>query len=143
MSFDQQTGLLYATGTILPTPKLQGHAVYVRGTSYSASGPTSPLIGAQTGARALSNVGGQPATLVRAQANLSLETYRHDVTPSHQQKTPAGAHITLGRALRQKGYFQEALKEYEKAIEGGEANAEVLQAMLELYLLQPFLGNGE
>jgi tetratricopeptide (TPR) repeat protein len=75
-------------------------------------------------------------TLVRAQANLSLQTYRHTVTPSHQQKTPAGAHITLGRALRQKGYFQEALKEYEKAIEGGEANAEVLQAMLELYLLQ-------
>ena len=75
-------------------------------------------------------------TLVRAQANLSLVTYRHDVTPSHQQRTPAGAHITLGRALRQKGYFQEALREYEKAIEGGEANAEVLQAMLELYLLQ-------
>jgi tetratricopeptide (TPR) repeat protein len=75
-------------------------------------------------------------TLVRAQANLSLETYRHGVTPSHQQKTPAGAHITLGRALRQKGYFQEALREYEKAIEGGEANAEVLHAMLELYLLQ-------
>ena len=75
-------------------------------------------------------------TLVRAQANLSLETYRHEGTPSHQQKTPAGAHITLGRALRQKGYFQEALREYEKAIEGGEANAEVLQAMLELYLLQ-------
>src|ERR1700682_1579631 len=75
-------------------------------------------------------------TLVRAQANLSLQTYRHEVTPSHQQRTPAGAHITLGRALRQKGYFQEALKEYEKAIEGGEANAEVLQAMRELYLLQ-------
>src|ERR1700693_5833734 len=75
-------------------------------------------------------------TLVRAQANLSLQTYRHEVTPSHQQRTPAGAHITLGRALRQKDYFQEALKEYEKAIEGGEANAEVLQAMLELYLLQ-------
>jgi tetratricopeptide (TPR) repeat protein len=75
-------------------------------------------------------------TLVRAQANLSLETYRHDVTPSRQQKTPASAHITLGRALRQKGYFQEALREYEKAIQGGEANAEVLQAMLELYLLQ-------
>src|SRR6059058_5486801 len=75
-------------------------------------------------------------TLVRAQANLSLETYRHDVTPSHAQKTSAGAHITLGRALRQKGYFQEALREYEKAIEGAEANAEVLQAMLELYLLQ-------
>src|SRR6202140_3532686 len=75
-------------------------------------------------------------TLVRAQANLSLQTYRHEVTPSHQQRTPAGAHITLGRALRQKGYFQEALREYEKAIEGGEANAEVLQAMLELYLLQ-------
>ena len=75
-------------------------------------------------------------TLVRAQANLSLQTYRHEVTPSRQQRTPAGAHITLGRALRQKGYFQEALKEYEKAIEGGEANAEVLQAMLELYLLQ-------
>jgi len=75
-------------------------------------------------------------TLVRAQANLSLETYRHEVTPSHAQRTSAGAHITLGRALRQKGYFQEALREYEKAIEGGEANAEVLQAMLELYLLQ-------
>ncbi|HEY4671760.1 MAG TPA: tetratricopeptide repeat protein [Gemmatimonadaceae bacterium] len=75
-------------------------------------------------------------TLVRAQANLSLETYRHEVTPSHAQKTSAGAHITLGRALRQKGYFQEALREYEKAIEGGEANAEVLQAILELYLLQ-------
>ena len=75
-------------------------------------------------------------TLVRAQANLSLETYRRDVTPSRQQRTSAGAHITLGRALRQKGYFQEALREYEKAIEGGEANAEVLMAMLELYLLQ-------
>src|SRR6478672_3736237 len=75
-------------------------------------------------------------TLVRAQANLSLEMYRHEVTPSQAHKTSAGAHITLGRALRQKGYFQEALKEYERAIEGGEANAEVLQAMLELYLLQ-------
>src|SRR6266550_4932566 len=75
-------------------------------------------------------------TLVRAQANLSLETYRHEATPSQQQRTPAGAHITLGRALRQKGYFQEALREYEKAIEGAEANAEVWQAMLELYLLQ-------
>ncbi|MDP9202218.1 MAG: tetratricopeptide repeat protein [Gemmatimonadota bacterium] len=75
-------------------------------------------------------------TLVRAHANLSLQTYRYEATPSHQQKTPAGAHITLGRALRQKGYFQEALREYEKAIESGEANAEVLQAMLELYLLQ-------
>jgi len=75
-------------------------------------------------------------TLVRAQANLSLEMYRHEMTPSQQQKTSAGAHMTLGRALRQKGYFQEALREYEKAIEGGEANAEVLQAMLELYLLQ-------
>src|SRR5437588_6901466 len=63
-------------------------------------------------------------TLVRAQANLSLETYRHEVTPSHPQRTSASAHITLGRALRQKGYFQEALREYEKAIEGGEANAE-------------------
>lgn len=75
-------------------------------------------------------------TLVRAQANLSLETYRHEATPSQAQQTPAGAHITLGRALRQKGYFQEALREYEKAIEGGQANAEVLMAMLELYLLQ-------
>src|SRR5256885_405554 len=75
-------------------------------------------------------------TLVRAQANLSLETYRHEVTPSHAQRTSAGAHITLGRALRQKGYFQEALREYEKAIEGGEANAEVLQAMLELGLFR-------
>jgi len=76
-------------------------------------------------------------TLVRAQANLSLERYRAaDTTPSHGLKTSASAHITLGRALRQKGYFKEALQEYEKAIEGGEANAEVLQAMLELYLLQ-------
>jgi len=75
-------------------------------------------------------------TLVRAQANLSLETYRHEVTPSHPQRTSASAHITLGRALRQKGYFQEALREYEKAIAGGEGNAEVLMAMLELYLLQ-------
>ncbi|MGH7484843.1 MAG: tetratricopeptide repeat protein, partial [bacterium] len=80
-------------------------------------------------------------TLVRAQANLSLETFRQGVTPSRQQKTPAGAHITLGRALRQKGYFQEALREYEKAIEGGEANAEVLHAMLELYLLQRDTGS--
>lgn len=75
-------------------------------------------------------------TLVRAQANLSLEPFRSEATPSQSQKTSVGAHITLGRALRQKGYFKEALQEYEKAIEGGEANAEVLQAMLELYLLQ-------
>lgn len=76
-------------------------------------------------------------TLVRAQANLSLERYRAtDTTPNQGQKTSASAHITLGRALRQKGYFKEALQEYEKAIEGGEANAEVLQAMLELYLMQ-------
>jgi tetratricopeptide (TPR) repeat protein len=80
-------------------------------------------------------------TLVRAQANLSLETVRSTITPSRQQKTPAGAHITLGRALRQKGYFREALREYEKAIEGAEANAEVLQAMLELYLLQRDTGS--
>jgi tetratricopeptide (TPR) repeat protein len=76
-------------------------------------------------------------TLVRAQANLSLEPFRSpETTPSQSQKTSVGAHITLGRALRQKGYFKEALQEYEKAIEGGEANAEVLQAMLDLYLLQ-------
>jgi tetratricopeptide (TPR) repeat protein len=76
-------------------------------------------------------------TLVRAQANLSLETPRQTMfTPGGSQKTPPSAHITLGRALRQKGYFREALREYEKAIEGGQSNAEVLQAMLELYLLQ-------
>ena len=76
-------------------------------------------------------------TLIRAQANLSLETPRQsNTTPGGTQKTPPSAHITLGRALRQKGYFREALHEYEKAIEGGQANAEVLQAMLELYLLQ-------
>src|SRR6266566_1077670 len=45
-------------------------------------------------------------------------------------------HFLLAETLYNRGLHEEALREYEKAIEGGEANAEVLQAMLELYLLQ-------
>ena len=49
---------------------------------------------------------------------------------------PAGApHHSWPRAPP-KGYFQEALREYEKAIEGGKQTQKLLQAMLELYLLQ-------
>src|SRR5882762_10166689 len=46
------------------------------------------------------------------------------------------AHYNLGLAFRQKGYYNEALKEYRMALERGEDRRLTLQAMAELYLLK-------
>jgi tetratricopeptide (TPR) repeat protein len=46
------------------------------------------------------------------------------------------AHFNLGLAVRQKGYYGEALREYAKALERNEDRALVLQAMAEVHLLR-------
>lgn len=80
-------------------------------------------------------------TLVRAHANLSLETSR-DVSAGSAPAAPAaephraGSRIQLALAFRQKGYYAEALGEYEKALSLGESDAEALQGMVELYLMR-------
>ena len=49
-------------------------------------------------------------------------------------------HFNLGLALRQKGYHQEALREYRLALEAGEDRRLNLQAMAEVHLVRRELG---
>ena len=101
-------------------------------------------------------------TLAKAQANLALERFseggrreeaaaaaaaapesgavsRRSIGP---QSVPGAAlaHFNLGLALRQKGYHQEALREYHLALEAGEDRRLNLQAMAEVHLLRRELG---
>jgi len=89
-------------------------------------------------------------TLSRAQANLSIDQYNpqkyEELLPGHSDKRSQRlmavaeegqlAHYNLGLAFRQKGYMAEALREYRIAIERGEDEALVLQAMAEVHLLR-------
>ena len=78
--------------------------------------------------------------LTRAQANLSLEGR---LSPNGQQKPAdhlaqgkAGSpHLTLGLALRLKGYHAEALRECRAALDAGEDPAAALEAIASLHLL--------
>jgi len=83
--------------------------------------------------------------LARAQTNLSLERYtaerksqerRQRLAPEPQVVEGELAHYNLGLAFRQKGYYNEALKEYRLALERGEDRRLTLQAMAELHLLK-------
>ncbi len=89
-------------------------------------------------------------SLSRAQANLSLDQYNPDkyaeLVPDHHERKSARmmqvaegvelAHYNLGLAFRQKGYYAEAQREYQIALERGEDRALVLQAMAEVHLLR-------
>ena len=88
-------------------------------------------------------------TLSRAQTNLSLDqspvARTGAVPPPSDRRTTAAmsvadegalAHFNLGLAFRQKGYYAEALREYEIALERGEERALVQQAVAELHLLR-------
>lgn len=89
-------------------------------------------------------------SLSRVQANLSLDQYNPEryaeLVPADRERrsqrmmqVAAGvelAHYNLGLAFRQKGYYAEAQREYELALERGEDRALVLQAMAELHLLR-------
>jgi len=89
-------------------------------------------------------------TLSRAQANLSLDQYNPDkyaeLAPGAHERRSARlmqvaeggelAHYNLGLAFRQKGYYAEAQREYQLALERGEDRALVLQAMAEVHLLR-------
>src|SRR5688572_8379412 len=89
-------------------------------------------------------------TLSRAQANLSLDRYNpqkyEELLPGRQdmksQRLMAVAeegqlaHYNLGLAFRQKGYMAEALREYRLALDRGEDEGLVLQAMAEVHLLR-------
>src|SRR5690349_13535540 len=84
--------------------------------------------------------------LARAQTNLSLERYnaerrsqerRQRLVPEPQVvEGNELAHYNLGLAFRQKGYYNEALREYRLALERGEDRRLTLQAMAELHLLK-------
>lgn len=93
-------------------------------------------------------------TLSRAQANLSLEQYnpeqfaglmpgqRERPSQRRMQIAESGglAHYNLGLAFRQKGYYAEAQREYDLALERGEERSLVLQAMAEVHLLRKETG---
>ncbi|HEV2751672.1 MAG TPA: tetratricopeptide repeat protein [Gemmatimonadales bacterium] len=84
--------------------------------------------------------------LARAQTNLSLERYNAErrTEERRQRLVPEPqvvegnelAHYNLGLAFRQKGYYNEALREYRLALERGEDRRLTLQAMAELHLLK-------
>jgi len=83
--------------------------------------------------------------LARAQTNLSLERYNAERKSQQQRaRVPepqvvegnALAHYNLGLAFRQKGYYNEALREYRLALERGEDRRLTLQAMGEIHLLK-------
>src|SRR2546426_1846439 len=84
--------------------------------------------------------------LARAQTNLSLERYNaerrtqerraREVPEPQVVEGNALAHYNLGLAFRQKGYYNEALREYRLALERGEDRRLTLQAMAEVHLLK-------
>jgi tetratricopeptide (TPR) repeat protein len=84
--------------------------------------------------------------LARAQTNLSLERYNAERKSQQQRARQAPepqvvegnalAHYNLGLAFRQKGYYNEALREYRLALERGEDRRLTLQAMAEVHLLK-------
>src|SRR5947207_248922 len=84
--------------------------------------------------------------LARAQTNLSLERYNAERKSQQQRARQAPepqvvegnalAHYNLGLAFRQKGYYNEALREYRLAVERGEDRRLTLQAMAEVHLLK-------
>src|SRR5687767_13232008 len=77
--------------------------------------------------------------LGRAEANLSLERRAERPAAEPEPSPVAGgalAHFNLGLAFRQKGYHQQALKEYELALQHGEDRDLVMQAMAEVHLLR-------
>jgi tetratricopeptide (TPR) repeat protein len=79
--------------------------------------------------------------LARAHANLSLERYATErrsrpVRPSQAiAAADDRAHYNLGLAFRQKGYYAEALHEYQLALDRGEDRQLALRAMGEVHLL--------
>ncbi len=84
--------------------------------------------------------------LARAQTNLSLERYNAErkMQERRQRLAPepqvvegnALAHYNLGLAFRQKGYYNEALREYRLGLERGEDRRLALQATAEVHLLK-------
>src|SRR5207302_1785345 len=88
--------------------------------------------------------------LARAQTNLSLERYNAErrsqqlrARESPEPQVVEGnelAHYNLGLAFRQKGYYNEALREYRLALERGEDRRLTLQAMAEVHLLKHDFG---
>src|SRR2546423_6667678 len=82
----------------------------------------------------------------RAQTTLSLERYNAERTSQERRQRLAPepqvvegnelAHYNLGLAFRQKGYYNEALREYRLAVERGEDRRLTLQAMGEGHLLK-------
>ena len=84
--------------------------------------------------------------LARAQTNLSLERYNAELKSQERRQRLAPepqvvegnelAHYNLGLAFRQKGYYNEALREYRLALERGEDRRLTLQAMAEVHLLK-------
>ncbi len=84
-------------------------------------------------------------TFARAQSNLALDRQageRRATRPSMSgqvMEVTNGrtlAHLSLGVAFRQKGYYVDALREYRLALELGEDRRLVLQAMAEVHLLR-------
>ena len=84
--------------------------------------------------------------LARAQTNLSIERYNAERKSQERRQRLAPepqvvegnelAHYNLGLAFRQKGYYNEALREYRLALERGEDRRLTLQAMAEVHLLK-------
>ena len=88
-------------------------------------------------------------SLGKAQANLSLDRYNaqtfEQLAPRASERRSQQmmavseegqlAHYNLGIAFRQKGYYQDALREYRIALERGEDRNLVQQGMAEVYLL--------
>jgi tetratricopeptide (TPR) repeat protein len=76
-------------------------------------------------------------TLSRAQANLTLDGGPRRISaPMAVAEEGQLAHYNLGLAFRQKGYYVEALREYQLALDRGEDAALVQQAMAEVHLLR-------
>ena len=80
--------------------------------------------------------------LTRAQANLSLESRRSSsdsasaaTGDAHSNARSGSPHLTLGLALRLKGYHAEALRECRAALDAGEDPAAALEAIASLHLL--------
>lgn len=76
--------------------------------------------------------------LNRAQANLSIETSRDQrevrATPSAGVGRTSGTHLSLGTALLQKSYYDDALREFERALAAGEDEREARRAIAAVHV---------
>jgi len=129
----EPTRALVALDEALALAPEHADALYVRGFVLGELGRSADAEASHARALALN-----PA-LGRAHANLAAGAApppNETAASTAPAASPADAHHALGVAFRQKGYFDEAVREYRRALARDEGDVAVLRALGELHLLR-------